>query len=368
MVAHNNDAMPRAYSDGMSESNWISKISLSKRAVALPLIGLMVTWLCFMFAGLVDLLVPFDRYSNTGELLESYNGVRWATYLYLLGISVASIASLIAQGWAISARQKLGEQDALARAAHRFANFAVIVGLAAGAIFAIGNFMSGFNAFPTRAESLPIRFANLYLPIILATALVVTVLLRAFVFRHSVESQKTEGAPRLSEAQKALALGYATPILATTVAIILGLFVYDVTKTNLQTWVWVIIIAIVGFGIIAGTLFANRARQAKPTAPKPKTALAAGAATLNFVLSIVFGAVVTIMAFSMGSAAIQKLRDWTQNPSSEGELMVPKIIAPTWRWVLEEMAPAKILLLLAVVGVYLSITLRNKPNATSDVK
>ena len=127
MVTHNNDSMPRAYSDGMSESNWISKISLSKRAVALPLIGLMVTWLCFMFAGLVDLLVPFDRYSNKGELLESYNGVRWANYLYLLGISVASIASLISQGWAISARQKLGEQDALARAAHRFANFAVIV-------------------------------------------------------------------------------------------------------------------------------------------------------------------------------------------------------------------------------------------------
>lgn len=344
----------------MSESKWFSKISLEKRAVALPLVGLVVTWAFFMAAGLVDLMVPYDRYSNTGELLESYNGVRFATYLYLLGISAASVASLIAQGWAIKARVSAGEQAALPRAAHRFANFAVIVGLAAGAIFAIGTFMGGFNAFPTRAESLATRFANLYLPIILATALVVVVLLRAFVFRHAVEAGKTDEKPRLSEAQKALALGYATPILSTTVAIILGLFVYDVTKTNLQTWVWVIIIAIVGFGIIAGTRFANRAKTAKPTAPKPKTALAAGAATLNFVLSIVFGAVVSIMAFTMGNEAIGKLRDWSATGEPGKEVMNPTILMPTWKWALEEMAPAKMLLLLAVVGVYLSITLRNQ--------
>lgn len=320
----------------------------------------MVTWLCFMAAGLVDLLVPFDRYGSSGELIESYSGVRWATYLYLLGISAAGIASLTAQGWAVKSRLELGEQNQLSRAAHRFSNFAVIVSLVAGAIFAIGNFMGGFNSFPARSESLLIRLVNLYLPIILATALVVTVLLRAFVFRHSLDAQKNDDSPRLSEAQKALALGYATPILATTVAIILGLFVYDVTKTNLQTWVWVIIIAIVGFGIIAGTLFANRARQAKPAAPKPRTALAAGAATLNFVLSIVFGAVVTIMAFSMGSSAIQKLRDWSSNSGSEDGVMVPKVIAPSLKWAFEDLAPAKILLLLAAAGIYLSITLRNK--------
>lgn len=347
----------------MSESNWITRISLSKRAVALPLIGLMVTWLFFMIAGLVDMQVPMDRYDNQGQLVEHFSGVRWATYMYLVGISAATLASLIAQGWAIEARRQAGELDSLARAAHRFTNFAVIIGLAAGAIYAIGNFMGGFNNYSSRDEVLGIRFLNLYLPIILATALVVVVLLRAFVFRHSVETEKADEKPRLSDAQKALALGYATPILSTTVAIILGLIVYDVTKTNLQTWVWVIIIAIVGFGIIAGTLFANRARQAKPAKPKPKTALAAGAATLNFVLSIVFGTAVSIMAFTLGSQAIEKLRVWPTMTGNEKEMPVPTIKAPTWQWLIEEMAPAKILLLLAVVGVYLAITLRNKPVA-----
>lgn len=344
----------------MSKPSLFSRIPLAKRSIALPLLGLMLTWACFMLAGLVELQIPMDRYDNTGQIIEHYSGVRWAPYLYLLGISFATVASLIAQGWAIDARRKAGEQDALSRAAHRFANFAVIVGLAAGAVFAIGNFMGGFNSYSPRDESLLIRFMNLYMPIILATALVVVVLLQAFVFRHSIDAEKQDEKPRLSEAQKALALGYATPILSTTVAIILGLVIYDVTKTNLQTWVWVIIIAIVGFGIIAGTRFANRARQAKPAKPRPKTALAAGAATLNFVLSIVFGSVVSIMAFAMGSEAINKLREWPVSDGTEKEMPIATIKAPTWQWLLEEMAPAKILLLLAVLGVYLSITLRNQ--------
>ncbi len=350
----------------MSKQSLISRIPLANRAVALPLIGLMFTWVSFMWATLVELQVPMDRYDNTGQLIDHYAGVRWSPYLFLLGISLAAIASLIAQGWAIEARRQAGEQNPLARAAHRFANFAVIVSLAAGAVFAIGNFMGGFNNFSSREESLLIRFMNLYVPIILATALVVVVLLRAFVFRHSIEADKQDEKPRLSDAQKALALGYATPILSTTVAIILGLVIYDVTKTNLQTWVWVIIIAIVGFGIIAGTLFANRARQAKPAMPKPKTALAAGAATLNFVLSIVFGAVVSIMSFAMGSEAINKLREWPMSDGTEKEMPIPTLNAPTWQWLFEEIAPAKILLLLAVVGVYLSITLRNRSVVESN--
>lgn len=349
----------------MSNSAFISRIPLANRAVALPLIGLTVCWLFFMAAGLADLYVPMDRYDNSGNLLEHYSGVRWQPYLFLIGITAATVASLVAQGWAIEARRNLGEQNSMARAAHRFANFSVIIGLAAGTIFAIGNFMGGFNNYSSRDESLLIRLVNLYVPIILASALVVVVLLRAFVFRHSIDSDKSDEKPRLSEAQRALALGYATPILATTVAIILGLIVYDVTKTNLQTWVWVIIIAIVGFGVIAGTLFANKARQAKPEKPKPKTALAAGAATLNFVLSIVFGAVVTIMAFTMGSEAIAKLRVWPKFEEGPKATFYPTIEWPTWRWLFEEMAPAKVLLLLAVVGVYLSITLRNQPTGES---
>jgi heme/copper-type cytochrome/quinol oxidase subunit 2 len=192
---------------------------------------------------------------------------------------------------------------------------------------------------------------------------VVYVLLSAFVFRHDGVKNKDGEKARMSEVQKALALGYAIPILATAVAIILGLVVYDITRTNLQIWVWVIIITIVASGVVLGTRFANKARTAKPEKPKPKTALAAGAASLNFVLSIVFGATVSIMAFSFGAEGISKLRVWPEIPADCKFTEcnpVPTLSSPSWQWLLEEMAPAKVLLLLAIVGIYLTITERNK--------
>jgi hypothetical protein len=47
---------------------------------------------------------------------------------------------------------------------------------------------------------------------------------------------------------------------------------------------------------------------------------------------------------------------------SEGqtEQNYPTLDVPTLQWYLEELAPAKVLLLLAVIGVYLSITERHR--------
>jgi hypothetical protein len=98
----------------------------------------------------------------------------------------------------------------------------VIIGLVAGAVYAIGNFLAAFNVYQGRTENLGLRFLGVYLPILLATALVVIVLLRAFVFRKDLKEQAEPGEKKgLSEAQKALGLGYAVPILATAAAIIL---------------------------------------------------------------------------------------------------------------------------------------------------
>jgi hypothetical protein len=329
-------------------------ISLAHRAIALPLIGLVIAWAFFMAAQYSDLYVSID-YANAPE-------VKLSTYLFLTGIAAGSIAAMLGQNLAIRARLELGEDNRLARAAHRFGNLAVIIGLAAGAVFAIGNFLSAFNLFQGRTESLWLRFLGVYLPILLATALVVVVLLRAFVFRKDLKDQNEQGEKKgLSEAQKALGLGYAVPILATAAAIIFGLVVYDVTRTNLEVWVWVIIQVIVVIGIVAGTRFASKAKAAKPAAPKPRTALAAGASTLNFVLSIVFGAAVTIMSFTFGSAAIEKLRVWPQYIDGKEPTTTEPTISPlTWSWLIDEMLPAKVLLILAVVGIFWTITERNK--------
>ena len=341
----------------------MNRIPLANRAIALPLIGLFVAWLAFMGATLANLFVPQPQYGPNGNVFFKEEVFQVAPYLFLLGIAAVAIASLFAQGLAIRARAEANDASSLARAAQRFSTLGIILGLAGGAVFAIGNFMGAFNSYSGRAESVFLRITSVYVPILLATGLVVYVLLAAFVFRHD-ESSNTDGVkPKMSEAQKALGLGYAVPILATAVAIIFGLGVYDVTQTNLQVWVWVIIIAIVAAGVVLGTRFAAKAKSAKPTPPKPRTALAAGAANLNLVLSIVFGSVVTIMSFSFGTQAIAKLQTWSQPPLNckDAECFSePTINAPTWTWLIQELAPAKVLLLLAIIGVYVTITERNK--------
>ncbi len=341
----------------------MNRIPLANRAIALPLIGLLVAWLSFMGATLANLYVPQPQYGPNGNVFFKEEIFQVAPYLFLLGIAAVAVSSLLAQGLAIKAREQSQDSSSLARAAHRFSTLGIIVGLAGGAIFAIGNFLGAFNSYAGRSESAFLRIFSVYVPILLATGLVVYVLLAAFVFRHD-ESTNTDGVKqKMSEAQKALGLGYAVPILATAVAIIFGLGVYDVTRTNLQVWVWVIIIAIVAAGVVWGTRFAAKAKSAKAAPPKPRTALAAGAANLNLVLSIIFGSVVTIMAFAFGTDAISKLQTWPQPPvNCEGVdcATEPIITGPTWNWFIQELAPAKVLLLLAVVGIYVTITERNK--------
>jgi heme/copper-type cytochrome/quinol oxidase subunit 2 len=340
----------------------MNRIPLAKRAIALPLLGLFVAWLAFMGAILADLYVPQPQYDNMGNPRETNEVFHVAPYLFLLGIAAVAIASLLAQGMAIRARKESADASSLARAAQRFTTLGIIVGLAAGAIFAIGNFMGAFNSFTGRADNIVLRIFSVYVPILLATGLVVYVLLAAFVFRHD-DSSNTDGTKqKMSDAQKALGLGYAIPILATALAIVLGLGVYDVTRTNLQDWVWVLIIAIVAAGVVLGTRFAAKAKSAKPAAPKPRTALAAGATNLNLVLSIVFGTAVTFMAFTFGGEAINKLRTWSQPPfdCKENCYSDPTLNGPTWEWIIQDLAPAKVLLLLAIVGIYVTITERNK--------
>lgn len=330
----------------------MKRIPLPNRAIALPLIGLVFTWALFMIGQWVS-MVTAENYNN---------GPKPSIYVYLVALAVAAVSSMFAQGWAVTAHNK-SDGEGIERAAHRFANLTVVLSLAALVIFVFGNFMGSFNSVNTNNTLLD-NLVWLYLPIILATGLVIYVVLRAFVFQRDGDHQKGDAKPKMSEQQKALALGYAIPILTTAFAIILGLAIYQTTRTNLQIWVWVIIIAIVGYGVVMGTHFAAKAKAARQAPPKPKTALAAGAANLNFVLSIVFGGVVSIMAFTFGNSAMSKLQNWQAVAPSNGQTY-PDITTPDLKWYLEDLAPAKVLLLLAVVGVYLSITERHRKRKTA---
>jgi hypothetical protein len=335
---------------------------LSKLAILTPLIGLIGGWKFFMFAIYAGLFV-YPIYDAQGMYQGDEQIIRPSTYLFLSGIVFFGLLALYGQRLALRARELAGIDDGLARAAHRFTNFAVIIALVGGAFYAIGNFLGAFNTFIEREENLTVRLFDVYIPILLATVLVVYILLRAFVFRKQVvKGAKKEG---MSESEKALGLGYAVPIIATAIAIIFGLAVYDVTRTDLEVWVWVIIQVIIVSGILLGTRFSTKAKSAKAAAPRARATLAAGAANLNFVLSIVFGVTVSIMSFGFGAAGIEKLRVYPPYeepaPGEEFTAVWSWTVSPlSVSWFIEQMLPAIVLLVLAAAGTYLSITERNK--------
>jgi hypothetical protein len=328
-----------------------------QKAILLPLIGLMVGWTLFMFASFSELFVQ-PVYGPDGSWLSDGPSVRASTYLYLSGIAVFSILSMQSLRTTARYRQKVGADEPLIKAAYRFANLTVIIGLAGAVIFAISTFLGAFTNLGGD-EPLLSRLVGVYAPIIIAAALVVVIILVAFVFRsdqpESTDAQKTG----LSDRQKALGLGYATPIIAGALAIVFGLVVYDITRTTLEEWVWVVIQVIIAAGIILGTRFARLAKAEKPAPPKPRTAWASGAWNLNFVLSIVFGAVVSVMAFTFGAMSFEALRDY--NFDYAGWEMKPLTLG----WFVGDFAPALVLILLVTIGLYATITERHRPPETA---
>jgi hypothetical protein len=345
----------------------MKKIAKPKLALIVPLASLVAAW-AFLAGGMLVGLT--EREDNTqyyeNPALAPAQPVQWSIYLFLAAIVAIALGGLWGQRAALQSRSELGAEHALSRAVHRFNNLIIWVGLGLGVFFVFGNFMAAFNYFGSPNTPIINRVLSVYLPIVLATAMVVTVILRGFVFRaDSVElDHEDEAAKSAARARRRnLGLGYAVPILTTAFAIVLGLFIYDATKTALQTWVWVLIQAIVAVGIVLGTRFANKAKQGEVAVAKPRAvfaSLAAGAANLNLVLNIAFGAVVSGIAIASTSSAVDKLYSYGVYDQN-GKVTTPGHINDfTWQWLIEELAPAKVLVLLVVVGTYLTITLRNR--------
>ena len=298
-------------------------------ALIAPLAGLMATWSLFMVAHYFELAWDYN-----------YTGLKWTVYLYLAGIVIVALKS----GWAFRVADVAHASGVSgSRSVYRFTGLAVVLSLVAGAVFALGTFMSSFGSVWTGAN----KFLEVYLPIILVTAVVVLVLLSATVYRKSEAEPGAPADPR----KKALGLAWSLPIIGTALALIIGMMAYG-GQQKIQSWVWVFIQSIILVSIVLGTHFAVKARAAVRVAVKEKV-VGAGALNLNFVLSIVFGAVVLIMAFSMGMAAFDELRDWTG-------MGAPVLRPVTASWLIQNFVPALLLLLLAEIGTYLTITFRNK--------
>jgi len=329
-------------------------MSQAHKTVLLPLIGLVAGWSLFMVASWSNLFVQ-PVYDENNFWVSDGGAVRASTYLFLAGITVFSVLSLLALRISVAHRAVIGADEPLSKAGYRFANLSIIIGLAGAVVFGISNFFGAFNRF---GDSEPVlnRLIGVYVPIILAAALVVVVILVAYVYRSAPDDGDETKKSALSARQKAMGLAYAVPIIAGAVAIVFGLVVYDVTQTSLEAWVWVIIQVIIASGIILGTRYARLARAEKPQAPKPRTAWASGAWNLNFVLSIVFGAVVSIMAFVFGTSSFEELRDYKFDYAGWD------VKSFTFDWFLGDFAPALVLILLAAIGLYATITERHREN------
>ena len=293
------------------------KDTRSRRAIALPLIALVISWVVYLVARYTDLFVT-PVYDDEGTWIGEDPAIQVSPYLLFLAVAIFGVAAVIAQRLAITQRVSLGADERLPRSAHRFATLAIVVALAFAAILGISAFLEGFNSYGPRSDDVGLRFFTTYLPILLNTALVVVVLLVGFVLRKDTLPKSDDKARSLEsgseesdtqpEARSSLGAAYAVPIVAVALALIFGLIVFDVTGTTLEVWVWVIIQAMIGAGIVVGTVFGEKAVAAGPSGTTSRSRITRSARGLNFVLSIVFGTVVTIMGFSYGSGAINSLR------------------------------------------------------------
>ena len=326
--------------------------------IVLPLLGVTAAWVALVLAAYLDLGINYYVGSS-----PRYVEVRVSTYVVLAGLVIGSLLAL----WGFKradAAHAADEKTPLIRAEYRFTALLIILGMVFLAIFAISTFMGSFTSYyPSPGPTVFGRIFGVYLPIVLAAGAVVFVLLQATLYRKTSPVEGTED-KGLSATQKALAIGYAVPIVGTALAIIIGLVVYDTQNQRLETWAWVVIQLIIGASIYLGTRFAAKARSAKPVVKPPRVVGAAGAVTLNYVLSLVFAGAVSIMSFTFATGAVSNLYfyggDCIDNVCPE-----PKLLEPTFAWFLNDLLPAFLLLVLVQVATYLVIVTRNKPVTAS---
>lgn len=284
-----------------------------------PLVSAVIGWALFVAALLLDITVDTTLPSDALFGPEAAQVVRPSRYLFFAAIAVLALGTLWARRRLEQSATLQTPESVLVKPAHEFTGTVVIIGLVVAAWAAIAVFLDSFMNAGSIDIPVGVRLWNTYLPIILYTALVVTVLLAAFVFgKHRVASSpalrqaETVDVPeeqvQAAAQQRFIALAFALPIVAVAAALIFGMIVFDATQTALQVWIWVIIQLIIATGIVFGTRFARRGFDEVNRSSGSVTGAVVGAKNLNFVLSVVFAAVVAFMSLGYGASATEQLR------------------------------------------------------------
>lgn len=321
-------------------------------ALALIMTAAFVAWALFVAGKYVEILdMVGDVWSGTTQQVSA------SPYFMLGAMAVLGIGALIARRMVSNLRARDVQQTVLAKPVQGLATIVMLVAAVLAALSVATLALGGLFNYGEPPAPL-VRLLNVYLPIVLYTALILVLILVGFVFSPAAaklaasqlrgatgdaagraqgpsgvitpriitaESLQGGGAQRAAapeeadqqqqqvadqqrvaaakSRQSAAAMAFAIPIIATAVALLLGLIVFDLTTSAPQVWIWVIIVTIVGAGVFVGTMLARQGERASGRS----SGVAVGARWLNFCLSIAFAAFASGLAMGYGSAAVSSL-------------------------------------------------------------
>lgn len=306
-------------------------------ALGAPLIGLVLTWSLFFIGS-------FVQAQNNGDWQQN-RAINWGIYYFLAGIAVFAAGSVYA--FRVSDVEVSAKKTKAAQAVLKFAGFGVVLSAVAGAIFAFILFTGSL------ASDNPYKLVESYIPIILIAGVVVVSILQATVWR---KSQAEPGAPA-DPRKRALALAWVVPIIGTAFALIVGLLSYS-GNPNVSVWVWVITLSIILASVLIGTHFASVARGLVKVEVRDNTVeIGGGANRLNFVLAVVFGAVVNFVAFGTGMGAASGIFNYSYDDEGNQIATSAGFSADWWA---NQFVPSLVFLLLAQVAVYISVSMRHR--------
>ena len=318
-----------------------------KVATAYVLIGLTSAWFGFIIANYVG-LYEAPQYNAEGYIYFGYEQLtKSSTYIFLTALISLSAFSGLAYR---TADVLVAKKTPGALPVFRFATVGVVVSLVSLVIFALSAFFASFNGFSGGRGGVSDQITGVYIPIILAAVVAVFLILSATVYRKS-ESTVGKASPEQKRAKREAALAFVYPIVGTTLALLIGLTVYQASRENPQVWVWVLILAIVGGSVALGSIYAARTKAYGSSQAKPKKVAGTAALNLNFVLVVVFVVVVTMMSFGFGIAAITELSQWRENGNY--------IKALTPGWFVHSMLPAMLTLALVNITAYITVRIRS---------
>ena len=315
-----------------------------RTATLFSLIGVTGAWFGFVAANYASLfennVYAFDGNPNLGL-------TRASTYIFLIALVVLAVMSGL--GYRLADGQVAKKQKG-ALPVFRFTTVTVSVSLVSLAIFAIAAFFGSFNSYGP-SQGLLDQLTGVYVPIVLAAATCVFLLLSATVYRKSDASSPSLTADE-KKARREASLAFVYPIVGTTIALLIGLAAYSANRNNPQAWVWVLILFIVGGSIAAGSIYAARTK-AHSVAKKPvKKVSGTAALSLNFVLVVLFVVVVTIMSFGFGIGAVEELRTYVNTGGSQ---VKPIDLA----WFLHSMLPALMMIFIVDVTAFIAVRIRS---------